>query len=146
MVDFLTLQDLTAADLNGPWASYTPTLASSGTLPTLGNSTLAARYRVWGTTVDVTISLQVGSTFSAGTGTYEFSFPPAITALAHRRTIGSIYVFDSSASAHYSGVAFLKSSGNAIQAVLNTSLLAATVPITWATSDEIRVGMRCETS
>lgn len=137
--------DIILADhQNAAWTSYTPTLASSGSQPTLGNSTLAARYRLTGTSLDITISLQIGSTFSAGSGTYEFSFPSGVVAVAHRRAIGTAYVFDTSVPAHYSGVAFLKSTGDDIQVVLGTTLLAATAPITWATGDEIRIGVRCE--
>lgn len=150
MADFLALQELEAADLNdalGPWASYTPTFASSGTQPTLGNSTLAGRYkRQFSTTLDVLISLQIGSTFTPGTGTYRFGLPAGLIALAHRRAIGSAYVFDTSAVAHYAGVAILRSNGTEITVVLNTTELAATAPITWATGDEIRLGVRTEIS
>lgn len=147
MVKFLALQEVTAADLNGPWITYTPSLVSSGTQPTLGNSTLTGRYREWDKTLDVMISLQIGSSFSAGTGTYEFTLPIGFTALSHRRTIGSAYVFDTSVPAHYSGVSVLKSNGTNILSFLNTTQLAASAgPITWAAGDEIRLGLRTEVS
>lgn len=56
--------------------SYSPNLFASGTNPTLGNSTLAGHWCkpvpnfIW-----VWVEFEVGSTFSAGSGTYRFSLP-----------------------------------------------------------------------
>lgn len=57
------------------WTTYTPTLTSDGTNPTLGNSTLVGRYQKFGRTVILHINLIAGSTWAPGTGGYNFTLP-----------------------------------------------------------------------
>ncbi|MFD5975573.1 hypothetical protein [Streptomyces bacillaris] len=57
------------------WTAYTPTWASSGTQPSLGNGTLAGRYMKIGRTVEVYIALTWGSTTTPGTAGYTLSLP-----------------------------------------------------------------------
>lgn len=57
--------------------AYTPVLTATTTNPTLGNSTLSGIYCQIGNLVFFEIALTVGSTFSVGSGTYEFSLPVA---------------------------------------------------------------------
>lgn len=63
------------------WTDYTSsfTLAASTTNPTLGNSSLIARYRkpIDSDIVHVQIKLTIGSTFSAGSGDYQWPLPVA---------------------------------------------------------------------
>lgn len=64
---------------NGPWVDYSASfvLASDGTQPTLGNSTVDARYQRSWNTIEADITILIGSTFSAGTGIYLFKAPVA---------------------------------------------------------------------
>lgn len=70
-----TLSNLVAAG----WTDYSSSMTIVGSIsnPTLGNSTLQAFYRqpVNSDVVDFCFKLTVGSTFSAGSGTYTFSLP-----------------------------------------------------------------------
>lgn len=59
------------------WSTYTPTWASSGTQPVLGNGTLTGRYHQIGKSVKGQILLTPGSATTFGTGTYTFSLPVA---------------------------------------------------------------------
>jgi len=56
------------------WTIYSPVLTAT-TNPTLGNSTLTGSYMVIGNTVHFRFRLTIGSTFSAGSGTYQFTLP-----------------------------------------------------------------------
>lgn len=93
-------QVVTAAQLNAlqdgiqaAWDAYTPTLTNI----TLGNGTVAGRYLRVGKTVDVAITLTVGSTTSAS-GQLQFSVPVA----AHAAAVASGAAV-SRASPYYSG-------------------------------------------
>jgi len=82
----------------GAWQSYTPTWSSTGTPPTLGNGTTTGRYCQVGKAVHFQWALTIGSTSTAGTGTYTISMPvTAATPLGG--PLGSGYVFDNSAGA-----------------------------------------------
>lgn len=70
----------TLENLKAPgWTDYSSSMTVVGSIsnPTLGNSTLQAFYRAPAGTdvVDFTFKLTIGSTFSAGSGTYTFSLP-----------------------------------------------------------------------
>src|SRR5688500_12750202 len=70
----------TTAKAYGTWATYTPTWASSGTQPAIGNGTLAGRYASVGKIVYVKLRLVAGSTTTFGTGDWTFSLPVAPSA------------------------------------------------------------------
>lgn len=57
------------------WSTYSPVLFSTGTNPTMGNSTVSGRYRVDGKTVHVVINIVFGSSFSEGSGAYGITLP-----------------------------------------------------------------------
>lgn len=57
------------------WTSYTPTWTAATTNPVLGNGTLVGRYKQFGKTVLVNITLTAGSTTTFGTGAYSFALP-----------------------------------------------------------------------
>jgi hypothetical protein len=57
------------------WVSYLPTWGSTGTQPTLGNGTIAGRWKLTGDSQEIHYELNVGSTSTAGTGGYTFSLP-----------------------------------------------------------------------
>lgn len=69
------------------WISYLPVWGSTGTQPTLGNGTIAGKYKLIGDSQEVHFELNVGSTSTNGTGGYTFSLPftadPAKMAVAN---------------------------------------------------------------
>lgn len=63
--------------LQAAWDTYTPTWTAATTNPTLGNGSIAGRYRQVGKTVDVLILLTWGSTTTGGAGNWSISLPVA---------------------------------------------------------------------
>jgi hypothetical protein len=86
MATFLAGQKLRASSLENiiapGWTDYSGTFALTATTtnPTLGNSTVVARYRrsTGADVMDVQIGIIIGSTFSAGSGSYRWSLPFAV--------------------------------------------------------------------
>jgi hypothetical protein len=66
------------------WTSYTPTWASSGTAPAIGNGTLTGRYRRAANSdlVIVEITQVWGSTTTNGTGLYNWTLPVTASSAA----------------------------------------------------------------
>lgn len=58
--------------------TYTPTLSSGGTAPSLGNGTISGSYTRQGATVTIDGQLSIGSTTSLGTGGLSISLPFAV--------------------------------------------------------------------
>jgi hypothetical protein len=63
--------------LEAAWTAYTPTWTAATTNPSIGNGTLAGRYRKVGRTVQFTFELNFGSTTNVGSGAYSFGLPVA---------------------------------------------------------------------
>lgn len=135
-----------AGDTSGNFTQYTPVWASSGTQPAIGNGTINGRYLQLGKLVYGTIVLTMGSTTTYGTGSYTFTRP--ITAQANNSGLflSSVDVFDSSAGAVYKGA--LRTGGTAplipVTLASPTADYAATVPVTFATSDTITIAFLYE--
>lgn len=158
---FLTADDLQAMvdqidSLTAPgWTSYTPTWASSGTAPSLGNGTLSGRYRraANSDTVEVEIKLTFGSTTTAGTGFYNWALPVAAAAAAVTATeVGSCQVTNAG-DISQPGVAVLASSTlvigtvgpwpNSATTVNNRGgQIAATAPFAFGSGDSIVLRLR----
>ena len=130
--------------LSSAWTDYssTFTLTASTSNPTKGNSTYDARYRQVGKTVDVDIAITVGSTFSAGSGTYYFSLPVAMRDLKHGT--GSCYILDSGSQDKPGGIPF-GDTVNRLAVIKNDGQpVAHNFPQVWATGDQIRLTFRYE--
>lgn len=67
---------------SGAWTSYTPVWTNTGTAPSLGNGTIAGKYKQIGKLVHVKFLLTAGSTTTFGTGTYLFTLPVTSVALS----------------------------------------------------------------
>ena len=120
----------------GEGTPYTPTWSSSGTPPTTGNATLAGRYMRLGKMVFVELSLVYGSTSSPGTGSWTLSLPS--TAVSTSFSVMTADIVDAGTT-HYVGFARLAST-TAVNVFTNlTTGIGATVPITWATGDQVIV-------
>lgn len=61
--------------ITGEWATFVPTLTSTGTNPTVTNNTHVGRFRRIGRSIFFTIEITIGSAFSPGTGNYIIGLP-----------------------------------------------------------------------
>jgi len=121
--------------------TYTPTWTSSGTAPTLGNSTLSGRYIKMNKLVWVQILFIRGSTATNGTGIYYWSLPSGITARAGLygfMSQGVARLYDASPATVYIGQAsFYGGATDKIMAYTSSNAVGATSPFTFATNDEV---------
>ena len=142
------------ASLNGvgTWTSYTPTWASTGTQPVLGNGTIVARYSQMNKTILVQIALIAGSTTTFGTGTYTFTYPLTANPMGSYNimlTDGMLYDSNVGAGYRLSTTVNAGSTSNFRVAYFSNSsqtfaLLGATAPVTLTVSDEIYVNFMYE--
>lgn len=133
-------------DYAGAWTDYTPTWASSGTAPGLGNGTAAGRYKVSGKEVTFYAQIVLGTTSTVGTGSYTLSLPPitARTTIAQKSLTS---FFDSSTGNVYMGMFNINATNTGLAVISNVaagsgmpmSLLSATVPVVPAVGDAIYV-------
>lgn len=118
----------------GSWTSYSP----SWTGLTVGDGTLNARYMRLGKMVHVNIHLIFGSTTSiTGAGV---SLPVAVA----YRGAGATIFYDNSVDKDYVGGIWLEGSNGYID--YGSSRISATVPFTWATSDQLMISATYEVS
>jgi len=116
----------------------TYTLSSSGTPPTVGNSTVTVYERRIGDVLGVRYKILIGSTFSAGTGDYRLVLPYTIdtSKIVNETAVGTGSILDSGTT-RYSLTAKYES-GFITLIDRNLNQVGATgSPITWATGDSI---------
>lgn len=128
----------------GPaWTTYTPSWTSTGTAPNLGNGTAFGRYVQIGKRVSFTAEITLGSTSTAGTGSYSISLPVTARTSAPQQYL-NCRSFDASTSEQYMGQSgpvtsstvplyHLSSSANDSNPTTNTA------PITLASGDMLTV-------
>lgn len=126
-----------ANSIGAAWETYTPTWTSNATNPVLGNGTLTGTYCRINKLVITSFKLLMGSTTTYGTGVYRISLP--IAARDADQTFGTVIGYDASTGLFYS---LLVSSTTSTQVYLSYGtaggVFAATVPITWAASDQVK--------
>jgi hypothetical protein len=66
---------LASRGADGAWYTYTPTWSATTTSPTLGNGSLTGRWTRIGNTITLQVRIQFGSTTTAGSGSYRFTYP-----------------------------------------------------------------------
>ena len=66
---------LRTIETGGVWKNYTPVWTAATTNPSIGNGTLYGRYCVIGKLLMAKIFLQFGSSSTAGSGAYSFTYP-----------------------------------------------------------------------
>lgn len=125
--------------IGGAWSSYTPVWTSTGTAPTLGNGTLVGAYRQLGKTIDLRVTLTIGSTTSIGTGVYRLSLPAAAKAEC---LLAAMFVDLSASSALYPMTARVfanLATGDNMRVALpaNGGAWGSTLPATHANGDII---------
>lgn len=136
------------ASLTDPgWTDWTPTWTADSVNPALGNGTITGRYRQpSGTDLIIgSIKVVMGSTTTFGTGSWRFTQPVTMSASAILDNVSWGIAYDSSSTAlyiigaHIEGVSNLWRLGSGAG-----SVVLATVPFTWATSDILRLNFAYE--
>lgn len=61
------------------WTSYTPSWTSTGTAPAIGNGAVTGFYKQVGKTVHIRVLVQMNTTTTFGTGSYQVSLPAGMT-------------------------------------------------------------------
>ena len=138
--------NLLAAHADG--VDYTPAWTSTGTAPALGNGTITGRYLRAGDLIVVKVHLTMGSTTTYGTGDWRFSIPANAVGLYWR---GVAEFIDTSASTGYGGACRIESSTTisvfsyAVSgSLIAEAFVAATIPYTWANTDQLRLTLAYE--
>lgn len=129
--------------IQAAWVSYTPTWGATTTNPTLGTTTVAGNWRQIGKTVDARIQIAVGSSFTAGAGTYTFSLPTAAL-VSGGPVLATCAFFDSSASIRYMRLGYLSGASNVVFMDTAGAFLSATVPVAPAAGDTFNISIRYE--
>lgn len=147
-------EDVTAALMNThvrdnlkaltEFQSYTPTWTGATTNPVLGNGTKTGAYVQAGDVVDFYVSIAMGSTTTYGSGAWILTLPVApaslrwmFTGTARDSSAGTTFPLSGEISGSLLLLrSFPTTAGNAF------SNVTASVPMTWATSDELFVSGR----
>jgi len=130
------IQPASIAAAVGPWTDYTPVWTSSGTQPSIGNGGIVGKWRRVGDSMEVAIAAVFGTTTTYGTGTYNFSLPPGytFTDYAHQTLGQARLVYPT----HNSGLAWA-SSTTTLGVLVPAGWIGQTVPVTWASGNEIDI-------
>ena len=143
---FLGADSSTATGLKwlGASITYTPTWTSTGTAPSLGNGTLTGSYIRVGDMIAFTITLEMGSTTTFGTGEYRFSLPFALN-YSRQSLICQARIFDSGVR-WYNGIIGDTADPNTTTTITlyqpdttDGTQVGATYPMTFANGDGIYI-------
>lgn len=128
------------------WSSFTPTLTSSGTNPTLGSGSSAlGRYKKIGKTVQYAFEITLGTGATAGTGFYSIGNLPFAARGGNPTFSQTIVAFDSSTGRYLNAAGDIAGGSSQIVRIhfgdsgANTTLttFGSTVPWTWADGDRV---------
>ncbi len=125
-------------DWYASWTAYTPAWTASTSNPSLGNGTLTGAYRRADTSKSVYVRLRllIGSTTTFGSGAWIFSLPGGLSPTAIS-TVGG-YVLDNSALNRWSVSAYMTAANGFERIAVDSGIgVTGTVPMTWATSDQL---------
>lgn len=128
--------ETTGIKWGGTFSSYAPTWTSSGTAPSLGNGSATGDYIQIGSLVVCFGVVTLGSTSTAGTGTYSFSLP--VNASLATETPFGVFMADN--GTRYTGIAW-RASSTLISAVINEVSVSATTPFAPASGVAYRWGI-----
>lgn len=113
--------------------SYVPTWVASGTAVAMGNSTLTGTYKFEGRSVVVRFYFTAGDTGTTfGTGTYSWALPLAPSVTCY----GSAKILDAT-TAWFTLTVEATTGGVIVGYPSATSIVGASIPMTWAAGDGI---------
>ena len=119
------------------WTAYTPTWATSGTAPSLGNGSLTGAYTQAGKHVTFRLRFVPGSTTTFGTGNFSFTYPATAIATSIAGISGSIF----RSGPTYFGI-IVVGLGTTTFRMIGTSgnaLVTGTSPLTFTNADELSI-------
>jgi hypothetical protein len=127
----------------GPELSASGAFTGGGVQVTIGNGTVASRYRLVGGYVLWSYSMTVGSTSNMRSGNYALALPPIAVHADHSASpIGQLTVWDASASTAYGRTVINSNSTNCIAVSEGGVTWANGTPVTLATGDIININAR----
>ena len=120
------------------WTTYTPSWASTGTTPTIGNGSITGKWiRINPFTVLWKIKLTWGSTTNGGTGVWLFGAPvTAIDTSAYSEPGGAV-LNDSSSGQHIGQVIKFNATSVYVQTDVAPNGITAISDFTWAVNDTL---------
>ena len=129
-------------DLEEDFGSYTPTWYGSVSNPAIGNGTIVGRYHRRGRLVTLWLRVLMGSTTTYGSGLWSFSLPnirPAALEGGAPSALGFVQISDTGTadSMGFASVAFNSPNYVVTAASLTGAICTATVPHTWASTDQL---------
>ncbi len=127
-------------EVEGGWNAYTPSWVASVN-PAIVNGTLAGKYRNAGRTVHFNIQITMGASTTYGTGTWLIGLPSigAVQGTSPGYAF-SAHAIDTSATARYVLGCELDNTARVRLFVSGGStMVGATAPFTWATTDILRI-------
>lgn len=115
-------------------SSYTPTWTGLSSNPSLGDGTITGSYSIHDGLCSILIDLEMGSTTTFGTGSWNFSLPFT----ARSSGLGSVRALDSG-TAWFVGTSL--AAGNVVDVTFNNTAnqASATIPFTWAAGDRLQI-------
>lgn len=122
------------------WASFTPTLSGGWAL---GNGTLTGAYSAAGKMVVGRIVYTIGST-DTKSGVIGFLLPVNAKSGTTELAVGTVGIWDTSASSRFSRVAFLASTSQIQIEDEAGARVTHLVPVTFATGDQILISFQYE--
>jgi hypothetical protein len=125
----------------GAMDSYTPSWTASSSNPSLGNGTLLGAYTQVGKSVWFRVLLTTGSTTTYGSGAWRFSLPVTATGVLSGAggDVGGAACYDDSGALRRFRHVYLAATTYVSLADDDGTLVAATVPFTWATGDTLSI-------
>lgn len=141
----------TLQDLWSPWQPYDCEWRATVTNPTLGNGTLTASFRRLGTSVDVQITLVIGTTSAGGAGAWAFILPPNVApkTITGGYATGKAMLLNAGVAA-YDGGCYVASADTTLYITdgnspwANVTADAGGVPFAWGAGDSINVNITFE--
>jgi len=125
--------------LTDAWSSFTLTWTAASVNPSLGNGSKSAFYLRAGKLVVYTGRISMGSTTTFGTGKWLVDLPVAPVASGSVSTIcGAGIVYDADTGGNRKPCTAWYADTSHIEFNSDGGEVAATVPFTWATSDQLR--------
>jgi hypothetical protein len=119
------------------WVNYTPTWTGTGGNPAIGNGTITGKKLEAGKFCVASISIVFGSTTTVGTGTYAFGTPSTMRDFNTLGGNGKVTDASAGSAGLFPRHIFGLNSTTFAVALADGTRVAATSPLTWATSDRI---------
>lgn len=124
------------------WTTYTPVWTATTTNPAIGNGGLGGRWRYVGPkTIDVGMTITMGSTTTFGAGTYRVSIPSGFTTLASGVGL-QLGVWATGTGTLTTGTAWFYGGVNYCELIYTGGVVNPTNPHTWANGHQIHISMR----